>query len=80
MARKRTRSRVLRVKLKIKEVAESKGFSQTMLSRKAELQYPTVHGLWTNPERDASIHTLVKVAQALGVRVEELYEVLPDEP
>ena len=62
MAKKRMRSRKLvRVKLKGKEVAESKGFTQTKLSRQAELQYPTVYGLWINPYRDASINMLAKI-------------------
>ncbi len=76
MARKRIRGRKLvRVKLRIKEVAEAKGFTQTKLSRQAELQYPTVHGLWTNPYRDASINTLAKIARALRVDIRELYEI-----
>jgi len=74
MARKRIRSQnLIRVKLRVKEVAESKGFTQTKLSRQAELQYPTVHGLWVNPYRDASIYTLAKVARALDVPIESLY-------
>ncbi len=80
MARKRIRSHKLRVRLRIREVAMAKGFSQTKLSRQAELQYPTVHGLWVNPYRDASITTLAKIAKVLGVRVDDLYEIVPDEP
>ena len=80
MARKRNRSQSLRVRLKIREVATAKGFSQTKLSRQAELQYPTVHGLWTNPYRDASINTLVKIAHVLRVNVSDLYEVVETAP
>ncbi len=80
MAKKRMRGRKLvRVKLKVKEVAESRGFTQTKLSRQAELQYPTVHGLWTNPYRDASINTLAKIAYALKVPVSDLFEVVRED-
>ncbi len=80
MARKHIRGhKLVRVKLRIKEVAESRGFTQTKLSRQAELQYPTVHGLWTNPYRDASINTLAKIAHVLKVPVSDLFEVIPDE-
>jgi DNA-binding Xre family transcriptional regulator len=80
MTKKRMRGRKLvRVKLRIKEVAESRGFTQTKLSRQAELQYPTVHGLWTNPYRDASINTLAKIAKVLNVPVSDLFEIMPDD-
>jgi DNA-binding Xre family transcriptional regulator len=80
MPKKRIRGRKLvRVKLRVKEVAEAKGFTQTKLSRQAELQYPTVHGLWTNPYRDASINTLAKIAHVLKVSISDLYEIVPED-
>ncbi len=81
MAQKKTGSRKLtvRVRLKVREIAEQKGRSKTWLSHHAELQYDTIRGIFSNPERDVSIVTLEKIARALRVNVTDLYEVLPDE-
>jgi hypothetical protein len=35
--------------------------------------------LYHNPEHDAKLSTLYRLAKALGVRIEDLYEVIPDE-
>jgi DNA-binding Xre family transcriptional regulator len=66
-------------RLRVKEIAESKGISRTKLSHLAEMQYETINGMWRNPQRDVSLSTLLKLAHALQVAVSELYEVLPDE-
>lgn len=66
-------------RLRVKEIAESKGVSRTKLARLAEMQYDSINGIWNHPERDVSLSTLLKLARALKVKVEDLYEVLPDE-
>jgi len=66
-------------RLRVKEIAESKGISRTKLSHLAEMQYETINGMWHNPQRDVSLSTLLKLAHALQVGVTDLYEVLPDE-
>ena len=70
---------VVKVRLRIREIAESQGRSMTWLSHHAEIQYDTVRGIWNNPYRDCSITTLARIALALHVDVNELYEVLPDD-
>lgn len=69
----------MKIKLRIREICEQQGRSRTWLSHRAEIQYDTVSGIWHNPNRDVSIVTLLKIARALNVNVNDLYEVLPDE-
>ncbi len=81
MAQNKTGSRKLtiRVRLKVREIAEQKGRSRTWLSHHAELQYETIRGIFSNPERDVSILTLEKIARALRVPVTDLYTVVDEE-
>ncbi len=65
-------------RLRVKEIAESKGISRTKLARLTEMQYESINGMWNNPQRDVSLSTLLKLAHALQVAVSDLYEVLPD--
>jgi DNA-binding Xre family transcriptional regulator len=69
----------MKVKLHIREICEQRGLSRTWLSHHAEIQYDTVSGIWNNPNRDISIVTLLKIAQALKVDVNDLYEAISDE-
>ncbi len=66
-------------RLKVRQIAESKGISRTRLSRLAEIQYETINAIWNNDRRDVSISTLIKLAKALHVNVSELYEIADDE-
>ena len=69
----------MRVRLRVRELAERQGRSRTWLSHHAEIQYDTVTRIWNKPETDASIVTLVKIARALNVSVTDLYEIIPDD-
>ncbi len=64
-------------RLRIKEEAEAKGLDIAKLSRRADLAYRTVWQLWNEPERDVTVGTLKKLADALGIRVVDLID---DEP
>jgi DNA-binding Xre family transcriptional regulator len=72
---------MIRVRLKVKEVAEAKGFNQSSLSRYAMVDFKTVKRLFRDPYRDIAISTLVKIARALKVNISELIEVenIPEE-
>ena len=59
---------------RIKEVAEAQGLDIAKLSRRADLAYKTVWEIWNNPDRDVSLRTLEKLADALGVPVVHLIE------
>ncbi len=68
----------MKVKLKVREIAESKGVDRAKLARQADLTYETVHKIWSNPYRSVSMATLLKLARALQVKVTELYEEVED--
>jgi DNA-binding Xre family transcriptional regulator len=78
--RKKHRSRtVVRIHLKVKEVAQAHKIEAAKLSRMADLNYATVLALFNKPDRDVSILTLEKVARVLRCDVHDLYEVVLDE-
>ena len=68
-----------RARLKVKEVATEKGWTQTRLSRAADLNAKTVSDIFHNPYKDVAFSTLVKIAKVLGVEVSELIEEVPDD-
>lgn len=68
------------VRLKVKQLAEKKKINRATLARKADLNYETVHRMWSEePQKDVSIITLEKIARVLNVPVTDLYEVISDE-
>ena len=65
-------------RLKVKEIAQIKGFTMAGLSRKADLNLKTMQAIYRDPYRDVAYSTLVKLAKALEVPLAELVEELPD--
>lgn len=61
-------------RLKIKEIAEAKGFSMGKLSRSSDISLNTIRSIFKNPYKSISTDTLVKIAKALDVQVGELIE------
>lgn len=68
----------MRVRLKIKEVADAKNISISKLHRAADVTYQTVKFIYDDPYRDVNISTLAKLAQALGVHISVLIAEEPD--
>ena len=68
-----------RTRLKVKEIATAKGFTQTKLSRAADLNARTVQQIFHDPYRGVTYSTLLKIAKVLGVEVSDLIEEIPDE-
>ncbi len=68
-----------RVRLKVKEIATQKGWTQTKLSRAADLNAKTVADIFHNPYKDVAYSTLLKIAKVLGVDVSELTEEVTDD-
>ncbi len=66
-------------RLKVKEVAESKGIGIAKLSRLADVSIISVRKMWRNPDYKPGLDTLEKIAKALGVRLEDLLEYTPDD-
>ena len=65
-------------RLKVKEIAQTKGFTMAGLSRKADLNLKTMQAIYHDPYRDVAYSTLAKLAKALDVPLTELVEELPD--
>ena len=68
-----------RIRLKVKEIATAKGWTQTRLGRAADLNPKTIQEIFHDPYRNVSHMTLVKIAKVLGVEVSDLTEEVPDE-
>ena len=66
-------------RLRVREVIQEKKITQSKLSRVADVPLNTIQVLYHNPEHDAKLSTLYRLAKALGVKIEDLYEVIPDE-
>ena len=65
------------VRLKIKEVAESKHITMAKLSRMADVGYTTTQALFKNPHHDVSIYILERIAIALDVSICDLIDETP---
>jgi DNA-binding Xre family transcriptional regulator len=66
------------VRLKVREIAESKGINMSKLSRIADVSYNTTQALFHNPQHDVSIYILERIAKALNVKICDLIEETPD--
>lgn len=67
------------VRLRVKEVAEAKGYNMSSLSRAADVSFTTIKRLWKRPDGGANVETLDKIARVLSVSVADLIEHVPDE-
>ena len=67
------------IRLRIKEIAKAKGFSQGELSRRANIDENTLKRIYRNPLAIITTETLDKLAKALGVSATELIASIPDE-
>ncbi len=65
-------------RLRIKEVAESKGYNMSTLSRASDIPFNTIRRAWKNPHYEIKLATLHKIAQTLNVSTSELIEDVPD--
>lgn len=66
-------------RLRVREVAESKGYNISTLSRASNVPFSTVRRVWKDPYREIKLTTLNKLAATLGVSTSELIEDVPDE-
>ena len=66
-------------RLRVKEVAQARGFTMAKLQRMADINLKTIQAIWHNPQHDASLKTLDKIAKALSVPITELLEDVPEE-
>lgn len=61
-------------RLRIKEIAQAKGFSMASLSRKADMDVKTIQKLFNEPDCDPYLSTLRTVAKVLGVSMRDLFD------
>ncbi len=66
------------IRLKVKEIAQQKGFSQGRLSRTANIDENTLKRIYRDPHAVITTETLDKLAVALGVDVRDLLESITD--
>lgn len=58
---------------KIREIRESKGISQTELSERSGISRATIWKLETDDKAVTMTSTLLKIASALGVSLDEIF-------
>lgn len=68
-----------RTRLRVAEEAKSKGYNMSSLSRKSDVAFNTIKRLWQNPYHNAEVEILGKIAEALGVEVGDLVEMVEEE-
>lgn len=69
----------MRIRLRIKEVAEDKGWTMTKLSHRSEVAFTTVKSTFRDPYRTLNTDTLRRLAEALEVSIHDLIEEVPDD-
>ena len=69
----------MKLRLRVREIAQHKGISMGKLERLADLSHPTIRDIFRNPYKEVTTTTLAKLATALGVSVSDLFEEVPDE-
>ena len=70
---------MVRVRLKVKEVAQQKGVSQGKLSRSSDVDIKTIKRIYRDSMTIVTTETLGKIATALNVDASELIENAPGE-
>lgn len=69
----------MKIRLRVREIAEEKHISMGKLERLSDLSHPTIRDIFRNPYKEVTSTTLVKLATALGVSVSDLYEEIQDD-
>lgn len=62
------------IRLRVREVAESKGVNMSQLARRADIGFSTVKRMWKDPFKRTNTELLEKIAKALGVSAHDLFE------
>jgi transcriptional regulator with XRE-family HTH domain len=61
-------------KLKVKEIAQQKGFTMGKLSRAADVDMNTLRRVYNDADYSPTLFTLEKLANALHVKIADLIE------
>jgi transcriptional regulator with XRE-family HTH domain len=65
----------MKVRLKVREIAEERGYTAGRLGRKAGLSNAAMYSIWNGITTDPGINTLARIARAIGVKACDLFEV-----
>jgi DNA-binding Xre family transcriptional regulator len=60
--------------LKVKEIAEERGFTMTSLAKKTDISFNTIKKMWRDPYYNVTAENLRRIAIALEVTVGALFE------
>lgn len=66
------------LRLKVKELAEERGYNMSSLSRASDVSFTTIKRFFRNPYAYANTDTLEKIALTLRVEIGDLIERVPD--
>jgi transcriptional regulator with XRE-family HTH domain len=61
-------------KLRVREIAEARGWNAARLARKADLSNTAMYGIWNGTTEDPGFKTLEAIANALGVKIRDLID------
>ena len=61
------------LRLKVREIAEQKGYNQSTLSRASDVPINTIRRIWRNPYYEVRLATLNRIAVVLGVPTTDLF-------
>ena len=66
------------LRLRVKELAEERGFNMSSLSRASDVSFTTIKRYFRNPYSYANTDTLEKIALTLAVEIGDLVERISD--
>jgi DNA-binding Xre family transcriptional regulator len=69
----------MKIRLRVKEIAVTKGMSMTRLHTRSEVSYNAIRRIFRDPYVEVTTTTLVRLAEVLGVPTAELIEDVPDD-
>ena len=66
-------------KLRVKEIAEARGWNAARLARKADLSNTAMYGIWNGTTTDPGLQTLAAIARVLEVKIADLIDESEDQ-
>lgn len=67
------------IRLKVKSIAKVKGYSQSRLARRSNIDAGTMRRIYQNPHTSITLPLLDRIATTLGVDASELIESVPND-
>lgn len=66
-------------RLRVKELAEARGYNMSSFSRASDISFNTIKRVFRDPYTDVTRGVLERIAKTLGVSIGDLFEEVPDE-